>query len=149
MSWVAPPDQYALQPQKLAGAGAPGSSTSNCSDHACCVPSAEAHYSAAASKTKGTTQTTADKIAIDGPNTGTLPNRMAVEFYNAGTVVFEISNQPNFNYGDGTGRPVQPNTPYAFNVGPASVGNSTLHYIACATAGPCDCRITEVGGNCG
>jgi hypothetical protein len=136
---------YSLQDQSLAGGGPAGQGGSGGCDcnHQCCVPSAEKHYNGA--KASGIAATAAGTTPVDGPNSPTLANRMAIEFYNAGTQIFEISNQASFNYGDGSGRPVQPNTPYAFNIGPASEGNSTLHYIACQS-GTCDCRVTEVGG---
>ena len=140
----APPGTYVMQNQSLAGlSGQTPGGGCDC-NHQCCVPSAEKHYNGVVN---GVTNTglgsTVSGGALDDTNTPTLPNRAAIEFYNAGTVVFEISNVKGFKYGDGTGRPVQPNTPYAFNVGPAA-GTGNYHYVACASSG-CDVRITEVG----
>jgi hypothetical protein len=135
-----------MQPQNLAGlAGQTPDGGCSC-NHMCCVPTAEKHYNGSVNgvPNPGLGSTVSGPAALDDPvNSQTLPNRAAIEFYNAGTVVFEISNVKGFKYGDGNGRPVQPNTPYAFNIGP-STATANLHYIACASTG-CDVRITEVG----
>lgn len=126
----------------LAGQGPQGGCDCN---HQCCVPSAESHYNGVVGGNANTgLGSTTSGEALDAPvNSATLPNRAAIEFYNAGSVAFEISNVKGFKYGDGRGRPVAPGTPYAFNIGPASE-SSNLHYIACSSTG-CDVRITEVG----
>lgn len=144
MSWQAPGQRYMLQDQSLSQPGGPNGQKS-CSDHACCVPTAEKHYNAHGNA--GNSSTDSGNNAIDGPGSQTLASRMAIEFYNAGSQTFEIGNAP-FTYGDGNGRPVASGASYAFNIGPSNEANSTQHYIACST-GTCDCRITEVGGICG
>lgn len=138
-TWQGRPGQYVLQNQQLSGVGGGQNGAGGCDcKGTCCIPTAEAHYQVKPASTIAGTN------ALDAVNGGkTLPNRVAIEFYNAGSQTFEVSNQANFNYGDGSGRPVAAGASYSIAIGPAQEG-STQHYIACST-GTCDCRITELG----
>ena len=125
-------DKTSTQQAGIAGNGAGGS---GCDCNAtCCIAKNEYHYQV---------KTSSGKVAVDAPGTGTLSHRAAMEFYNAGTVTFEVSNQP-FVYGDGTGRPVLAGAAYSLQVGPANQTAGTTHYIQGASD-PFDCRITELG----
>lgn len=133
MAWG--PGRYDRGSATQAANGQPAGSTCDC-NKTCCIGDAEVHYQAT---------TNSGTNAVDSPGgTGkTLLNRAAIEFYNAGTNVIEVSNQP-FSFGDGNGRPIQPNTSWSIAIGPANSTKGTTHYID-SGSGTFDCRITELG----
>lgn len=133
LSWG--PGRYDKSALQQASGSGPGGGPGCACDKTCCIAGSEKHYQVTTNS--GTT-------AIDAPGSSpTLSNRVAIEFYNAGTVTFEVSNKP-FTYGDGNGRPVLAGASYPLQVGAANSTAGTQHYIQGASS-PFDCRVTELG----
>lgn len=102
------------------------------------VATREVHYQA--------TPGAVTPVAIDDPQSTsalTLPNRVAMEFYNAGTQTIEVSLNSNFKFGDGTGRPIPAGAAWFITIAPSAT-TGQKHY-ALAQSGTGDLRITELG----
>lgn len=138
----APGGTYAFQQQQLQGAGTQGGQACDCKKTGF-IPAQEIHYNGVGNPGINTTGGLGNNTALDNSKSPTLANRVAMEFYNAGTQTLEISTSSQFVYGDGSGRPIAPGTAWSITIGPAAAGPQ--HYVACSS-GTCDLRITELGG---
>ncbi len=99
-----------------------------CDNH-CCIADTEEHYFLSFTDTTG--------IWLDSPSNGSIPNRIAIELYNDGTVDLQFANAAGFQYG--VGRTLKPGASVTLAIGP-----HVRHYVACST-GTCLVHVTELG----
>lgn len=144
MSQSAPPGLYPLQPQTLAQNPAQGGPQGPQSVRVL-APTAETHYGAPSISDGTALPNNNGPLLLDGSNSGTLSNRVSVEFYNNGTQDVEVGTNQNFIFGKSQGRTIKPNTSWAVAIGPANVAPNVKHYALCGAGNTCSLEISEVG----
>lgn len=144
MSQSAPAGVYVLQPQTLTP-GTQNTGPGGPQPVQIVPPTGEAHYGATSISDGTSAPNTNGPLLLDGANSGTLANRVSMEFYNYGTNPVEVSTNPNFVFGKAQGRTIAPGASWTLSIGPASVNNGVKHYAICGSGLTCQLEITELG----
>ena len=148
MSQSAPPGVYVLQPQTLTGQSGQGQAPGGPQPVQVVPPTAEVHYgSPGVGIGDGTANagTQLGAYVVDAANSGTLSNRVSMEFYNSGTNDIEISTNQNFIFGKNQGRTIKAGASWSITIAPANVSGGVKHYALCGSGNVCQLEVTELG----